>query len=94
MDLTVFRIVQEALTNALKHAGPGAEAHVELRYLPRAVEIEVTDNGTATRSRRPAGGHGLIGMAERVSVFGGSLQAGVRPEGGFRVFVTLPVEGL
>ena len=93
VDLTVFRIVQEALTNALKHADPGAEARVELRYLPRAVEIEVTDNGTTT-SAPTAGGHGLIGMAERVSVFGGSLQTGVRPEGGFRVFVTLPVEGL
>ena len=90
VDLTVFRIVQEALTNALKHAGAAAAAHVEVRYLPHAVELEVTDDGTAAA---PVGsGHGLIGMAERVSVFGGSLQAGARPGGGFRVFVTLPVE--
>jgi signal transduction histidine kinase len=91
VDLTVFRIVQEALTNALKHAGPGADAHVELRYLRREVAIEITDNGT-TPSTPAIGGHGLIGIAERVSIFGGSFQAGVRPEGGFRVFVTLPLE--
>jgi signal transduction histidine kinase len=92
VDLTVFRIVQEALTNTLKHAGPGAEAFVELRFRPRTVEIEVIDTGTSTGS--PASrGHGLLGMAERVSVFGGSLDTGVRPEGGFRVLVRLPVEG-
>ena len=91
VDLTVFRIAQEAITNVLKHAGRGAEARIELRYLPRTVEIEVTDNGTATPG--PAGrGHGLIGMAERVSVFGGSIQAGARAAGGFRVLVALPVE--
>jgi signal transduction histidine kinase len=90
VDLTVFRIVQEALTNTLKHAGRGAGAQVALRYLPGAVEIDVTDDGAATE---PAGGgHGLIGMAERVSVFGGTLHTGVRPGGGFGVFVTLPVE--
>lgn len=91
VDLTVFRIIQEALTNTLKHAGPGAKAHVELRYLPRSVEIEVTDTGPGTASVAE-GGHGLIGMSERVEVFGGSIDLGVRPEGGFRVFVALPVE--
>jgi signal transduction histidine kinase len=91
VDLTVFRIAQEALTNVLKHAGAGARACVELRYRPQAVEIEVTDDGTA-RPSRTAGGHGLIGMAERVSVFGGSLETGARPQGGFRVFVALPME--
>ncbi len=91
VDLTVFRIVQEALTNTLKHAGPDAAARVELRYLPDAFEIEVTDDGAAGSA--PVGrGHGLLGMAERVSVFGGTLQAGARPQGGFRVFVTLPVD--
>lgn len=90
VDLTVFRIIQEALTNVLKHGGPGAKAHVELRYLPRTVEIEVADNGPGTVTPT-ASGHGLIGMTERVAVFGGSLEAGIRPEGGFRVFVTLPV---
>jgi signal transduction histidine kinase len=91
VDLTVFRIVQEALTNVLKHAGAGVCAHIELRYLPHALEIEVTDDGTAKPSRTGSG-HGLIGMAERVSVFGGCIESGARPEGGFRVFVALPLE--
>jgi signal transduction histidine kinase len=91
VDLTVYRIAQEALTNVLKHAGHGATARVELRYLPATVEIEVVNDGTA--GGVPSGsGQGLIGMAERVSVFGGSIQAGIRPEGGFRVFVALPME--
>lgn len=92
VDLTVFRITQEALTNTLKHAGPGARAVVELRYLPCAVEIEITDNGSGTDVASDAG-HGLIGMAERVSVFGGSFEAGARQgSDGFRVLVSLPAE--
>ena len=91
VDLTVFRIAQEALTNALKHGGPEVRAHVGLRYLPDSVEIEITDDGTGPTG--PAGGgHGLLGMAERVTVFGGSIHAGARSEGGFRVNVTLPVD--
>jgi signal transduction histidine kinase len=92
VDLTVFRIVQEALTNTLKHAGPGATARVVLRYLPGAVQVEVTDDGVG-RAASTGVGHGLVGMGERVSVFGGCLEAGPRPEGGFRVFVSLPAEG-
>jgi signal transduction histidine kinase len=97
VDLTVFRIVQEALTNTLKHAGGGAPALVELRYLPRSVEVEVTDAGTGSQGTTKAaqatrGGHGLIGMAERVSLFGGELHTGARPDGGFRVLAQLPVE--
>ncbi len=91
VELTVFRIAQEALTNTLKHAGRGAKADVVLHYSPRTIEIEITDDGTRTVAAAGSG-HGLIGMAERVSVFGGSIQAGVRPEGGFRIFVTLPVD--
>ena len=91
VDLTAFRVVQEALTNTLKHAGPGATAHVTIRHLPAALQVEVIDTGTAAPA--PAGGgHGLIGMAERVSVFGGSLHAGSRAEGGFRVCAVLPLE--
>jgi len=96
-DLTVYRVVQESLTNTLKHAGPHASARVGLRYLPHTVEVEVTDTGNphaeadhGDRIGRP--GHGLIGMAERVSVFGGSFEAGRRPDGGFQVHVTLPAE--
>ncbi len=91
VDLTVFRILQEALTNTLKHAGQGARAQVELRYLPSVLQIEVIDDGAPPST--PAGtGHGLIGMAERVSIFGGCFEAGARPGGGFRVFVELPAE--
>jgi signal transduction histidine kinase len=91
LDLTVFRVVQEALTNTLKHAGAGTRARVDLRYRPQALVVEVTDDG---REAAPtgAGGHGLIGMAERVSVFGGELTAGRRPDGGFRVLAELPWE--
>jgi signal transduction histidine kinase len=91
VDLTAYRIAQEALTNTLKHAGKEAKAHVELRYLAHALELEVTDDGHAPTG--PAGaGHGLIGMTERVSIYGGTIAAGVRSEGGFRVHVTLPLE--
>jgi signal transduction histidine kinase len=93
VDLTVFRIVQEALTNTLKHAGPETEARVEVRYQPTAVEIEVTDDGAGPpATSRQGRGHGLIGMAERVSIFEGCFEAGARPEGGFRVFAELPTE--
>ena len=92
VDLTVFRIVQEALTNTLKYAGTRSHADVELRYLYDAVEVLVTDDGTATAADRGGAGHGLIGMAERVSVFGGSIDVGPRGEGGFCVCVSLPVE--
>jgi signal transduction histidine kinase len=96
-DLTVYRVVQEALTNTLKHAGARARARVRLRYLPHTVEVEVTDTGNPVATSDHQGridrpGHGLIGMAERVSVFGGSFEAGRRPDGGFHVRVTLPAE--
>jgi signal transduction histidine kinase len=91
-DLTVFRIVQEALTNTLRHAGRSARADVELRYLPDAIEVEVSDDGPGPVAPAIPTGHGLIGMAERTSVFGGRIQTGPRPEGGFRVLVSLPLE--
>jgi len=91
MDLTVFRIAQEALTNVLKHAGLGASAWLRLSYGPRSIDLEVIDDGTSTASSVDSG-HGVIGMAERASVFGGRLEAGPRPQGGFRVFATLPLE--
>jgi uncharacterized protein (TIGR03382 family) len=93
VDLTVFRIVQEALTNTLKHAGRHARADVALRYLCDAVEVLVVDDGTAAAVAGNGPGHGLIGMAERVSVFGGSIEVGPRRDGGFRVCVSLPLEG-
>jgi signal transduction histidine kinase len=83
--------VQEALTNVLKHAGQ-AHADVRLRYGAETLELEVVDDGIATGNGQ-VGGHGLAGMRERARVFGGDLEAGSRPEGGFSVRVWLPFEG-
>lgn len=96
--LTVFRLVQEALTNAVKHAAP-ADCHVVITRDERHVTIEVTDDGGPDRdtSTEPAsngghgGGHGLIGMRERVAVYDGEFSAGPRPGGGFAVFARLPL---
>ncbi|OLR91000.1 sensor histidine kinase [Actinokineospora bangkokensis] len=92
VGLGVYRIVQEALTNTIKHAGPGARARVRVRRGGDQVELEVLDEG-AGRSRvvAPGSGNGLIGMRERANVFGGTLSAGPRPEGGWRVHAVLPV---
>jgi signal transduction histidine kinase len=91
VDVSVYRIVQEALTNVLKHAGP-ARADVRIGCVKDAVTIEVTDNGTGVpASQAPAGGHGLAGMRERVAVFAGELRAGPRPDGGFAVHARLPL---
>jgi signal transduction histidine kinase len=91
LDLTAYRIVQEALTNTLKHAGK-ARASVTVRYGEDALEIVVMDDGRATPRRDPARiGHGLAGMRERVAIFGGELQAGPCAEGGFAVRALLPL---
>lgn len=90
LGLNVYRIAQEALTNARKHAGPDATAEVRLRYLVDAVELEITNSGTS-RSRRAPGGLGQLGMRERVSVSGGSLEVGPRSRGGYLVRARLPM---
>jgi signal transduction histidine kinase len=89
VDLSAFRIVQEALTNVLKHAGP-ARARVVLRYGADNFELEIADDGTGT-GYRSGGGYGLVGMRERVSVYGGELEAGREPEGGYTLRVRLPI---
>jgi signal transduction histidine kinase len=89
VDFTAYRIVQEALTNVLKHAGR-ARATVLLGYDDGALRLEVTDDGRGVNGRSDPGGHGLIGMRERVGVYGGSFEAGPRTGGGFRVAVRLP----
>jgi signal transduction histidine kinase len=91
VDLSAYRIVQEALSNAVQHAR-GAQVEVELRWRPAAVEVAVTDDGRGAAGAPPAGGHGLLGMSERVAMLGGSLEVGPRPEGGFQVRAALPVE--
>jgi signal transduction histidine kinase len=91
MELTAYRIVQEALTNARRHAGP-ARAHVLLRYGIEALDLEVTDDGRAAPTRSDGAGHGLIGMRERVALYDGTFEAGPRPEGGYAVRARLPLE--
>jgi len=92
VDLSAYRIVQEALTNSLRHAG-GASARVVVRYEPDALELEIGDDGPGPPEDPGAsGGHGLIGMRERVQLFGGELEAGPRQGGGFLVRARLPSE--
>jgi len=92
-DHSAYRILQESLTNVLRHAGPGAAAHVCLRYQPEALTITVTDDGPANgvSAVLPAGGHGIDGMRERAASVGGELTAGPLPGGGFQVRAQLPV---
>jgi signal transduction histidine kinase len=91
VDVSVYRIAQEALTNILKHAGP-ARADVTIGCADEAVTIEITDDGARKPGDQgPDGGHGLAGMRERVAIFGGELHAGPRPGGGFAVRARLPL---
>ncbi len=91
IELTTFRIVQEALTNVLKHGGPGATAEVVVTFDPGSVHIEVSDDGRGIDlAHDGSAGHGLRGMQERVAVYGGALDAGPRESGGFRVSARLP----
>lgn len=93
LELAAFRIVQEALTNAVKHA-PGAPVRAAVRLGPGAIELEVLNGGNGgPSSPAAAGGHGLIGMRERVALFRGVLETGPQPEGGFRVHARIPVPG-
>jgi signal transduction histidine kinase len=92
VDLSAYRIAQEGLTNVLKHAGA---TRVDLRVTcdGGAVEVAVEDDGRGSSGTGPVvGGHGLIGMRERVNLFGGRFEAGSRDGGGFRVFARLPYE--
>ena len=98
-SLTVYRIAQEALTNVVRHA-PGAEATVRVEISPAGVRIEVTDTGRAGIGRTPQAvgllggdgeGHGIAGMRERAAIFGGTVDAGALPRGGFQVAAFLPV---
>jgi len=89
--LAVYRIVQEALTNTIKHAGPGATAAVLICCSPAGVDLEVTDDGTLRPAAAP-NGHGLTGMTERAASFGGRVDAGPLPGRGWRVRAHLPLE--
>jgi signal transduction histidine kinase len=90
VDLSAYRIVQEGLTNALKHA-KGAHAEVLIRYVDSHVQLEIADDGTG-HATADGLGHGLVGMRERVALYGGTLEAGPRDGGGFLLRAELPVE--
>ncbi|HYH88697.1 MAG TPA: sensor histidine kinase [Solirubrobacteraceae bacterium] len=93
VDRSAYRIIQEALTNTRKHAGP-VRARVSVRYVGEALELEISDDGVPGRVRNGVpgdGGHGLVGMRERVALYGGDLHADHRPEGGFVVRASLPL---
>ncbi|REE97946.1 sensor histidine kinase [Thermomonospora umbrina] len=91
LQLTVFRIVQEALTNTLKHGGPGVSARVRLHYGDEAIEVTITDDGRGAAAADDGLGHGLAGMRERASVYGGDVRAGPRAGGGYVVVARLPI---
>ena len=89
VELAAFRIVQEALTNARRHA-PGAAVDVELHYGDACLRVRVRDNGPGPAPNPPVGGHGLLGMRERAAAVGGELRTGPAPGGGFLVETELP----
>ena len=94
VQLTAYRLVQEALTNTLKHGGAGAHATVRLQFLPGELQIDIDDDGAGATAPATANvGGGLVGMQERVHAYGGAVQAGPRPAGGWRVTARLHLDG-
>jgi signal transduction histidine kinase len=91
VELAAYRIIQEALTNARRHA-PGAAIDVELRYTDDTLRLRVRDNGPGPPAAPPAGGHGVTGMRERAAAAGGELHTGPAPGGGFLIEATLPAK--
>ena len=93
VQLAVYRLVQEALTNTLKHGGAGARARVRLSFVPGELRVDVDDDGSGSAASVPAGvGGGLPGMRERVRAYGGDVQAGPRRPAGWAVSARLPLE--
>ncbi|MFI6508896.1 sensor histidine kinase [Streptosporangium sp. NPDC050855] len=95
VDLAAYRLVQEALTNSLRHAGPRARAWVTVRHEPDALAVQVSDDGLgpgAGDADREVTGHGLAGIRERVALYGGLLRIGPRPGGGFEVDARFPLK--
>jgi signal transduction histidine kinase len=94
VQLTVYRLVQEALTNTLKHGGTDARASVRLHYLPGELRVDIDDDGAGATAPAPAtAGSGLLGMRERVHAYGGDMQAGPRQPGGWKVSARLHLDG-
>ncbi|MGH2828673.1 MAG: sensor histidine kinase, partial [Actinomycetota bacterium] len=94
LGLSAYRILQEGLTNVVKHAGRRARSEIAIRRTPRELVLEIADDGRGILAGNPStpGGHGLIGMRERVAVFGGRMSTGPSPGGGFCVRVEIPLE--
>jgi signal transduction histidine kinase len=90
VDLSAYRIVQEALTNTLKHAGP-SRAKVMIHYRDEELELEISDDGPGTGGSGGAG-QGLVGMRERVALYGGVLESGKKVDGGYLVRARLPLD--
>jgi signal transduction histidine kinase len=96
LDLLSFRVVQEALTNAIKHAG-SARVRVRISFLPASLELEIVDSGgegSRSRSTLDGAGQGLVGMRERLTLYGGRLETGRTHTGGFRVLARIPLQGV
>jgi signal transduction histidine kinase len=96
VNLAAYRLIQEALTNSLKHAGPQARAWVRIHYSPRELMVEIEDDGrgvaAALADNGDGPGHGLVGMRERVALYGGELRIGPRSGGGFEVRARFPLD--
>ncbi|WP_084958332.1 sensor histidine kinase [Thermoactinospora rubra] len=92
VDLAAYRLIQEGLTNTLRHAGAGAQATVTVRHAPAELEVAVLDDGRGARNGEvEGGGHGLVGIRERVALYGGILSVGPRPGGGFEIQARFPL---
>ncbi len=91
VDLAAYRIIQESLTNVIRHAGK-ATAHVRIGYAPASLRVTVSDDGIGAEKFSDGSGHGIIGMRERARALGGTLEAGPRPAGGFEVSASLPLK--
>lgn len=93
VELSAYRIVQESLTNAVQHGGPGVSAEVAVSYGDNALDVMVIDDGRgAAAASSNGGGNGLVGIRERVAVLGGSFEAGAKPGGGYRVHASIPYQ--
>nr|WP_055508887.1 sensor histidine kinase [Nonomuraea pusilla] len=92
-QLVIYRIVQEALTNALKHGGPGTRATVAIAFGADGVTVDVADDGRGRPALETEGGHGLVGMRERAALYGGTVEAGPGEDGGYRVLARIPAGG-
>jgi signal transduction histidine kinase len=91
LGLTAYRVVQEALTNVLKHAGIGADPRVNVSYQSKGIDLDIIDSGLGARASTDGRGHGQRGMAERLSAHGGTIEVGPEEDGGYRVHAWLPL---